>query len=124
MTANSILGNGTAGNSCREYKAQLAADRVQKLAGAVNKADLHVTAGKVSKKEHKSKDRKHHKSEKSSKRHKDSKHSKKHLKTSKDKHKRHKRHDSSSSSSDSSDQHQTLPDKSNGPIKLSDFMKE
>lgn len=109
---------------CRAYKAQLAADREQKLAGGVNKADLHVTAGKVSKKEHKSKDRKHHKSDKSSKKHKDSKHSKKQSKSSKVKHKKHKRHSSSGSSSDSEDLHQSLPDKSNGPVKLSEFMRE
>ena len=112
---------------CREYKAQLAADRAQKLSGGINKPDLHTAAtGKVSKKEHKSKEKRHHKSEKSSKKHKDSKHSKKRLKGSKEKKHKRKRHSSSgsSSSSDSDSQHQTLPDKSDGPVKLSDFMRE
>ena len=108
---------------CREYKAQLAADRVQKLAGGTNKPDLHAAAGgKVHKKEHKSKDKKHHKSDKSSKKHKDSKKQK----SSKDKKQKHRKHASSNSSSDSDSdaQQQALPEKSNGPVKLSDFLRE
>lgn len=108
---------------CREYKAQLAADRVQKLAGGTNKPDLHAAAsGKVHKKEHKSKDKKHHKSDKSSKKHKDSKKQK----SSKDKKQKHRKHASSNSSSDSDSdaQQQALPEKSSGPVKLSDFMRE
>ena len=109
----------------REYKAQLAADRVQKLAGGTNQSELQVKAGKVGKKDHKTKDRKHHKSDKSSKKHKENKQSKKKLKSrEKSKKSKHKHHNSSQSSSDTDSEQQKLPSKSSGPVKLSDFMRE
>ena len=113
---------GCCNTLCREYKAQLAADRVQKLAGGTNQSELHVKAGKIGKKDHKTKDRKHHKSDKTSKKHKDSK--KKLKSREKSKKSKHKHHSSSDSSSDSDSEQQKLPSKSSGPVKLSDFMRE
>ena len=110
--------------SHREYKAQLAADRVAKLSGGTNQADLTVKSGKVSKKSHK--DKKAHKSDKSSsKKHKEHKHSKrKHKSHDRDQKSKRKHASDSSDASSSDDEHKTLPHKSNGPVKLSDFMKE
>lgn len=108
----------------REYKAQLAADRIIKLSGGTNKGDLGIKSGKVSKKSHK--DKKAHKSDKgSSKKHKDNKHSKrKHKSHDKDHKNKRKQASDSSDASSSDDDHKGLPSKSSGPVKLSDFMRE
>jgi len=108
----------------REYKAQLAADRVIKLSGGTNQGDLGIKSGKVSKKSHK--DKKAHKSDKgSSKKHKDNKHSKRKRKSHDKDHKNKRKQASDSSDASSSDgDHKALPSKSSGPVKLSDFMKE
>lgn len=109
----------------REYKAQLAADRVAKLSGGTNQADLNVNSGKVSKKSHKHKDKKAHKSDKSSsKKHKEDKHSKKKHKSHDKDHKTKRKHVSDSSDASSTDDDLKAPNKSSGPVKLSDFMKE
>ena len=110
----------------REYKAQLAADRAAKLSGGTNQADLSVKSGKVNKKSHKSKDKKSNKSDKSSRKHKESKHSKKKHKSHDKDHKsrRQQAHSSDSSDTSSSNDDTKLPDKSSGPVKLSDFMRE
>lgn len=110
----------------REYKAQLAADRVAKLSGGTNQADLNVKAGKVSKKSHKSKDKKSHKSDKSSKKHKESKHSKKKHKSHDKDHKSRRKHssDSSDTSNSNDGDDKKLSKLENGPVKLSDFLRE
>ncbi|KAL3150407.1 hypothetical protein ABBQ32_000245 [Trebouxia sp. C0010 RCD-2024] len=112
----------------REYKAQLAADRVAKLSGGTNHADqLNVRSGKVSKKSHRSKDKKSHKSEKISKKQKDSKHSKKKHKSHDKDHKSRRKHAHSSESSETTsndNDDKQLSKEGKGPVRLSEFLKE
>lgn len=94
----------------QDYRAQLDADRAQRLSRGTNHADKQLgNKGGVSK----------HKSDGKRSKHKKDKHRKE--KTLKKAKKR--RHSSSSPSSSSIDKNMSMPEQTSGPVRLSEFLR-